>query len=122
MVYTDLIDAAGFCYYSGNGKLIYEYQALMQNASYSQCIFDVKWKHKNLYTLRFDREFSEATGEAVMTFYSVRPKTNDELKDNPDNKYWVQEIITQEQFLEYYKEMTDVDFIKDNEDWKSEFQ
>lgn len=122
LVYTDLIDAAGFYYCSGNGKLIYEYQTLMQDASYSQCIFDVNWKNKNLYTLRFDREFSEATCEAVMTFYSVRPKTSDELKDNPDNNYWVQEIITQEQFLEYYKEMTGVDFIKDNEDWKSEFQ
>ena len=52
----------------------------------------------------------------------MRPKTNDELKDNPDNNYWVQEIITQDQFLEYYQEMTGVDYIKDNEDWKSEFQ
>lgn len=122
LVYTDLIDAAQFYYYSGNGKLIYESQALMQYASYSQCVFDVNWKSKNLYILRFDRVFSEAACEAVMTFYSVRPKTNNELKDNPDNSYWVQEMITQEQFLEYYKEMTGVDFIEDNEYWKSEFQ
>ena len=45
-----------------------------------------------MYTLRFDREFSEATCEAVMTFYSVRPKTNDESKDNSDNEDWKSEF------------------------------
>lgn len=55
-----------------------------------------------MYTLRFDREFLEATCEAAMTFYSVRPKTNDELKDNPDKNYWVQEIIAQDSLFRIF--------------------
>lgn len=121
LAYIDLDDADQFYYYSGNGSLIYETGALANYASYSQCILDEKWKCKTFYTLGFDRTVSETTYETTMNFYSIRPKTEEELRDNPDNEYWVEKEITKEQFLKYYKEMTGVDFLVDNESWEWEF-
>lgn len=121
LVYTDLFDADQFYYYSGNGNLIYESMSAANYASFSHCIFDVKWERENFNTLGFDREVLENTYEATMTFYRIYPKEQEDLKHDPDPEYWVREFITKEQFLKYYKEMTGFEFLEENEIWEYEF-
>lgn len=128
LVYIDVNDGMEFLYIAENGNLVYEWCVSGGPCTNLQrlCQFDLKWKKEYLDTLvlyrfpedeegmeEYYREYFPDTygvgGEGIY-YLRERPKTEKELEKNTDGTYTVREYLTEEQFLNAYKEMTGWDF------------
>lgn len=128
LVYVDVNDGMEFLYIAENGNLVYEWCVSGGPCTNLQrlCQFDLKWKKEYLDTLvlyrfpedeegmeEYYREYYPDTygvgGEGIY-YLRERPKTEKELEKNADGTYTVREYLTEEQFLDAYKEMTGWDF------------
>lgn len=138
MVMADVNDGMEYYFLCDNGNLIYDYEITSGYGSFTQCVFDAKWERKDLHRLilyRFQDSYPEkedkylkelypdtyGAGGGGFYFYSVEPKTEEELKNNQENEYWTWKLISKEQFLESYEEMTGYDFLEENIYWPDFF-
>lgn len=129
MVLADVNDGMEYYFLCENGNLIYDSESTNGYASFTQCIFDEKWERKDLHRLvlhRFLDSYPEeedeylkklypdtyGTGGGGFYFYSAEPKTEDERKNNQEDEYWTWSLISKEQFLASYEEMTGYNFLE----------
>ncbi len=136
LVYDDLNDMTEYLFLGSNGNLVYDCSNFGQVAEglYSQYQFDEKWNLKCLSHLEihgffednvYDEEEISYLKKAFPSTYGVRgsgfycfrsrPKSAQELKQNKDQTYWVNEEISKEEFLKAYRQMTGFDFFEENE-------
>ncbi|MBO5056837.1 MAG: hypothetical protein J6C64_10865 [Lachnospiraceae bacterium] len=134
MVLADVNDGMEYYFLCENGNLIYDSESTIGYGSFTQCVFDVKWERKDLRRLilyRFLDSYSEEEDEYLKKlypdtygaggggfyFYSVEPKTEEELKNSQENEYWTWNLISKEQFLEDYERMTGYNFLEESLYW-----
>ena len=141
LVYADETDAMEYYFIGANGALVYETVSTALSGVYAQCRFDEKWNYKRLWkldiirfpedescyseeeTARLRERYPESYGTfgSGTYFYRTRAKTATELQNNPDETYWVTELITKEEFFAAYTEMTGYDFMKENSYWDADY-
>ena len=129
MVYVDVNDGMEFLFITAKGGLVYEWGTSLPFTNiFRRCTFDLKWNKEYSDTLvrynfpendeddykYFQEYYPDTYGVGGAGIYCLldRPKTEEELKQNEDDKYTVRENITEEEFLKLYEEMTGWDFYK----------